>query len=189
MADRRTTYAALLRGINVGGNTMVGMAALAKCFEALGFEDVRTYINSGNVIFRTRSGRPRSLETKIERALTATFRYNIMVVVRSFDEMQALIERMPAKWRTPADERRNVIFLQHTIDSPGALKDLVAKPGVEELSYHPGVLFWSAKASDLARSNMLKIAGRPIYKAMTVRNVNTTRKIFELMQALEQRQP
>ncbi len=185
MPDRRTTYVALLRGINVGGNTMVGMAALAKCFEALGFEQVRTYINSGNVIFRA-SSRPRALETRIERALTATFGHDIMVVVRSFAEMKVLVERMPATWRRPADERRNVIFLRHTIDNRNALKDLVPKPGIEELEYHAGVLFWSAKTGALTRSNMLKAVSKPIYKAMTVRNVNTTRKLFELMQALEQ---
>lgn len=182
---RRTTYAALLRGINVGGNTIVPMAALKKCFEALGFDDVRTYINSGNVIFRSASTQPRTLETRIERALTATFGHKIRVVIRSFDEMRKLVAAIPDRWQKAADERRNVIFLRHTIDNRDALKDLVAKPGIEELTYHPGVLFWSAKTSDLTRSNMLKVGRMPIYGEMTVRNVNTTRKILELMQEAE----
>jgi uncharacterized protein (DUF1697 family) len=182
MPERRITYVALLRGVNVGGNTMVSMAALKKCCEALGFEQVRTYINSGNVIFKSPSKKPRELETRIERALTATFRHNIKVVVRSCAEMKALIERMPRTWQTPLDERRYVIFLRHTIDNPTALELFVPKPGIERLEYQPGVLFWSAKISDLAQSNMTKAVGLPLYKEMTVRNMNTTRKLFELMQ-------
>ena len=184
-SGRRTTYAALLRGINVGGNTIVPMAALKKCFEALGFDDVRTYINSGNVIFRSASTQPRTLEARIERALTATFGHKIRVVIRSFDEMKKLVAAIPDRWQKAADERRNVIFLRHTIDNRDALKDFVAKPGIEELTYHPGVLFWSAKTSDLTKSNMLKVGRTPIYREMTVRNVNTTRKILELMQEAE----
>jgi uncharacterized protein (DUF1697 family) len=184
-AAQPTTYVALLRGINVGGNAMVGMTDLKKCFEALRLERVRTYINSGNVIFRTASVRPRALETKIERALTETFGRKIRVVVRSYDEMKALIERMPRSWQNAADERRNVIFLRHTIDNRAALDGLVAKPGIEQLEYHPGVLFWTSKTSDLTRSNMLKVSRLPIYKEMTVRNVNTTRKIFQLMREAE----
>ncbi len=182
---RPTTYAALLRGINVGGNTIVSMAALKKCFEALGFDCVRTYINSGNVIFRSASTQPRALEARIERALTQTFGHKIRVVLRSFDEMTRLLSAMPGRWQKAADERRNVIFLRHTIDNREALKALVAKPGIEELEYHPGVLFWSAKTSDLTKSNMLKVGRMPIYQDMTVRNVNTTRKIVELMQQAE----
>jgi uncharacterized protein (DUF1697 family) len=185
MPKRSTTYVALLRGINVGGNTIVSMAALKKCFEALGFGGVRTYINSGNVIFQSGSARPRVLEGRIERALTKVFGHDIVVVVRSFDEMKAVVEEMARLWPTPRDERRNAIFLRHTIDNREALKTLVAKPGIEQLAYYPGVLFWSAKTSDLTKSNMLKVSGMPIYKEMTVRNVNTTRKIFELMQFAE----
>ncbi len=184
-AKRPTTYAALLRGVNVGGNAMVAMRDLRTCFEALGFDGVRTYINSGNVIFRSASVQPRALEARIERALTRTFGHKIRVVVRSFDEMKRLLAAMPRRWQQDDDERRNVIFLRHTIDNRDALADLVAKPGIEELTYHPGVIFWSAKTSDLTRSNMLKVGRMAIYQEMTVRNVNTTRKIVELMQEAE----
>ena len=48
-------------------------------------------------------------------------------------------------------------------------------------NYYPGVLFWSAKTSDLTKSNMLKLSSKPIYKEMTIRMFNTTRKIYEMM--------
>lgn len=186
MSGDPITYVALLRGINVGGNRLVSMANLKKSFEALGLTRVRTYINSGNVIFQSGSARPRALESRIEGELTRQSGHEIVVIVRSFDEMKSLIGRMPAAWHKPRDERRNVIFLRHTIDNRQVLAGLVPKPGIEALEYHPGVLFWSARTSDLTRSNMLKVSRLPIYQEMTVRNLNTTRKIFELMGQLEE---
>jgi uncharacterized protein (DUF1697 family) len=182
MPRRPITYVALLRGINVGGNTLVNMQELKRCFEALGFASVRTYIASGNVIFQSPSSRARVLETTIERALTESFDHTITVVVKSLEEMRSIVAAIPRRWAAARDERHNVIFLRHTIDSREALKALTARPYVEEFTYHPGVLFWSAKIKDLNISNMLKISRLPIYREMTVRNLNTTRKVCELME-------
>lgn len=172
---------ALLRGINVGGNKLVNMAELRACFEKLGFKNVQTHINSGNVIFKTKLTDPRLLETTIETALYATFSHRVAVVVRSFNEIQRLISQIPRSWSKPASQKCNVIFLRHSVDNRKALEGLSAKPGIEELDYFPGVLFWSAKTSDLTKSNMLKINRLGIYKEMTVRNLNSTRKIYEIM--------
>lgn len=177
-----TTYVALLRGINVGGNTIVSMVGLKMCFEKLDFSDVKTYSNSGNVIFRTAQEDPRVLETTIEKALNDIFEHPIIVVVRSFVQMRKLMTTIPKSWHTDTDQKCNVIFLRHTIDNPYILASLAPKTSIEELHYHPGVLFWSAKTSDLTKSAMLKLATKPIYKEMTVRIFNTTRKIYRIMQ-------
>jgi uncharacterized protein (DUF1697 family) len=58
---------------------------------------------------------------------------------------------------------------------------LPVKSNIEELVYRPGALLWSALASEASRSNMVKVASLKIYKDMTVRNLNTTRKLYELM--------
>lgn len=183
MAGAQITYVALLRGINVGGHTTISMAGLKTCFEELDYDHVKTYINSGNVIFRTTIPDPRALETTIEKALTATFGHQVTVVVRSFSDMKKLLRQIPDSWQTASDQKCNVIFLRHAIDNPKALKDLQPKPGIEELHYHPGVLFWSAQTSNLSKSNMLKVSQSPLYKQMTIRNLTTTRKIYELMQS------
>src|SRR5512141_1230690 len=75
-------YVALLRGINVGGNNLIRMADLRACLEADGFDDVRTYIQSGNVVF-TASGGPATLTERLERTLSAAFGYEATVAVRS----------------------------------------------------------------------------------------------------------
>ena len=185
MSQQLTTYVALLRGINVGGNTMVKMADLKACFEDLGLQQVSTYINSGNVLFRSSQTDPRKLEAAIEAALTKQFSYNIRTVVRSLDEIRHMMRQLPKSWQHPEDKKCNVIFLSHTIDKPDILDGFNPKPGIEEVYYHPGVLFWSAQTSQLTKSDMLKTASRPVYKEMTIRILNTAKKIYDLMQALD----
>lgn len=178
---KQTTYVAWLRGINVGGNRLVPMAQLRTCFEDLGFESVSTYINSGNVIFKAPAGKSVALEPKIEKELTKRFKHEIAVVVRSLAEMEKVVAKIPKGWSVSKDVRCNVIFLKADIDNKKSLAELEAKPGIEELTVQPGVLFWSANASTLTKTNMLKLASNPLYKRMTIRNLNTTLKVADLM--------
>ena len=78
-------YVALLRGINVGGKNLIKMAALKACFEANAFEDVATYIQSGNVVFASPETRAAELTQRIEAILAETFGYQATVVVRKRD--------------------------------------------------------------------------------------------------------
>ena len=180
-------YVALLRGINVGGNSLVNMAKLKECFEELEYKHVTTYINSGNVIFAANKHN-RQLEEEIETELEKKFKFSIRVVVRSLVEMENVMQQIPEKWNHQSDWRHNVIFLSHRIDTKDSFKDFVPKEGIEEMHYFPGVLLWSAKTSDLTKSTMLKVNRSPLYKEMTVRGFNTTKKIFELMKNLEKGQ-
>jgi uncharacterized protein (DUF1697 family) len=175
-------YVALLRGINVGGNNIIPMAALAQTFEGLGFANVRTYIASGNVIFDAPKASPRKLEEKIEHALTKAHAYAARIVLRDRAQMLATVEHLPAAWRKPKpDVRYNVLFLRHTIDTPAIFDKLAPKPGIESVTYHPGVLFWSAPVATITRTQMQKLTLLSIYKDVTVRNLNTTKKLAELM--------
>lgn len=180
-----TVYVALLRGVNVGGNNIVSMAALRDSFARLGAQDVATYINSGNVLFRSRETDPRKLERKIDRMLEAEHGLKGRTIVRNASEMARLIETISKTWKRHADWRYNVIFLRHAIDSESVLDGLKPKPEIERVVYCPGTLLWCARLSGLTRTDMLKLASRSIYQEMTVRNVNTTMKLFELMQRME----
>src|SRR5688572_1279250 len=95
---RKTVFVAFLRGINVGGNNKVSMARLKACFEEMGFEAVKTYINSGNVIFADSADNSDKLAAKIERSLEAEFKLALAVVVKSQAEMQVVVESMPKAW-------------------------------------------------------------------------------------------
>jgi uncharacterized protein (DUF1697 family) len=179
--SKNIPYVALLRGINVGGKNLISMQSLKESFKNLGFLNVTSYINSGNIIFTSSQTDARALERKIERMLSLEYNHAGKVVIRNLSEMSELIKKLPDIWSDDKLWKHNVIFLRHTIDSKKILESLSPKPEIEEVQYHPGVLLWSARTSDLARSNMLQLSKQHIYQEMTVRNLNTTKKIYELM--------
>ena len=179
--SRLTVFVALLRGVNVGGNNMISMKSLKESFEKMGFANVSTYINSGNLIFQSKEDDPRKLETKIEQMLSSDYQLDSKVVVRSLAEMEKLVEALPRSWNDDSSWRYNVIFLRHSIDSEKILAELPVKSDIEQIVYRPGALLWSAQASKLTQTSMVKLSSRKIFHDMTVRNLNTTRKLYELM--------
>lgn len=179
-------YVALLRGINVGGNNVIPMRALAATFEGLDLDGVRTYIQSGNVLFSTRARDLRALEKRLEGAVKKAHGCAPRIVVKSRPEMRALEKSLPASWKKPSPDRRyNVIFLRHAIDDEGVLQKLEPKPkpGIDEVAYRPGAILWSIRIAGATRSAMSRIVGSPIYEHITVRNLNTTRKLCALLEA------
>jgi uncharacterized protein (DUF1697 family) len=171
-------YVALLRGVNVGGKGLLSMADLRAAFEACGAADVRTYINSGNVVFRHRPVDARKLEVKAERAIPIPTK----VVIKTLAEYETIVRAVPADWKDDQDWRVYVMFLRHTIDSPEILGRIAVNAEVEQLLYTPGALLWSADRSGLTRSRVAKL-GKAIGQEMTARNLNTTRKLYELLKS------
>jgi uncharacterized protein (DUF1697 family) len=89
------TYVALLRGVNVGGRAQVSMRDLRAAFEALGHDDVSTYIQSGNVIFRGRSRSAARVRTELEQSIADEFGLAVTVILRTSAELAALVNRNP----------------------------------------------------------------------------------------------
>ena len=183
-AKTSNVFVALLRGVNVGGKNNLSMSALKTNLSKAGFEDVTTYINSGNVLFTSSQTDARKLETNIERLLTTQHKLECKVVVRSLSEMKKLVESLPANWKGDESWAHNVMFLRHSIDSKDVLKELAPKPEIEKVLYRPGAVLWSARRSDIKQSTMNKLSSRKIFQHMTVRNPNTTRKLYELMKKM-----
>jgi uncharacterized protein (DUF1697 family) len=178
-------YVALLRGINVGGNNMVSMKSLKENFERLGFQNVRTYINSGNVVFSTPETDPQDLEERIDRMLEQKYRLKGRTVVRTRRDVAAIVKTLNQEDTSDPEWRCNVIFLRNTIDPKKTLKRLDLKAEIERVVCCPGTWVWFASVRDLPRSTMMKLGRTPLYQEMTVRNVNTTRAILALMEAAE----
>jgi uncharacterized protein (DUF1697 family) len=178
-------YVAFLRGINVGGKNIVSMASLKANFEQIGLQDVRTYINSGNVLFRAAPIGERDLETRIDRMLSRKYRLKAKTVVRSYAAMARLMKTMTSAWTADRRWRYNVIFLRHKVDSERVLAGIEIKRALERVVYCPGTLLWSSRLSILGRTAMLKLSTRPVYQEMTVRNANTTTRVFALMQHMQ----
>jgi uncharacterized protein (DUF1697 family) len=178
-------YVALLRGINVGGNNLIKMAALRACFENQGLLEVVTYIQSGNVVFGATGGAADTLCRRIERALTTAFQYEASVIVRTHREMQRIVAQAPKGFGAWPDKyRSDVIFLKAPLTAAAAIKSVSTAPGVDEA--HPGgdVLYFSRLISQASRSRLSKIVSSPIYKCVTIRNWKTTTKLLEMMNAL-----
>lgn len=183
------TYACLLRGINVGGNNIIPMAALKETFEELGYTDVATLIASGNVVFCGKRASVRSIETRLEHQLAKRFDYAAKVVVKTCDELAAIVATAPRGWARPADatHRYYVMFLRHTIDHANLLETITPRATIEWLDYTPGALYWRAVKKDLGRSTVAKQLSAS-YADMTVRNWNTTRKLAAVVAATASRQ-
>jgi uncharacterized protein (DUF1697 family) len=177
-----TTYVALLRGINVGGKNLIKMAELKACFETGGFEDVATYIQSGNVVFRSAGSGSAALAGRIEETLTATFGYPASVVLRSRAQMRAIVDGAPRGFGSdPAAYRYDVLFLKEPLTARVALKDVPTRPGVDTAHAGRGVLYFSRLTSRASQSRLGKIVSLPIYQSLTIRNWNTTTKLLQLM--------
>ena len=76
------------------------------------------------------------------------------------------------------------MYLRHSIDSENVLDLLEPKSDIERVVYRPGALLWSVRVSDVTRTSMVKLSGRKIFQDMTVRNLNTTKKLYELMKKM-----
>src|SRR5262245_64425704 len=111
-----TSYVALLRGINVGGNAMVSMKELKTCFERLGLRDVLTYINSGNIIFKDSRRDTPKLTQLIESGIKTHCKMDIRVVIKSQQEIAAICRKMPRDWVTDKIMRTDVMFLWDDAD-------------------------------------------------------------------------
>ena len=177
-------YVALLRGINVGGNNKIDMKLLKEAFERIGMESVVTYINSGNVIFTDLEHSKTELVTLIENAIFESFQLHIRVLIRSIDDFDHMMKILPESWKNDEDMKCDVLFLWEEMDSETLLAELVMKPKIDRVLYAPGAILWSVDKRDITSSGLMKLVGTTLYKNMTVRNANTTRKVYKIMQRL-----
>jgi uncharacterized protein (DUF1697 family) len=173
-------YLALLRGINVGGKNKVEMSRLKTVFESIGATEVRTYINSGNVIFVHDRG-PTRLSAAIERAIEAEFGFEVRIVLRTADDVKSLAKAIPAAWKEDSAMRCFVMFLWDDVDDPSVLDQLTIKDDIDDVKYVPGTIVWRVDRDVVTRSGMMRLVSDDLYKQMTIRNVNTVRKLADLM--------
>jgi uncharacterized protein (DUF1697 family) len=169
-------YVALLRGINVGGNNKVPMKELKKIFEDLGFSNVLTYINSGNVIFETNK---KVAVKSIEKALQVALGFEVRVLVKEAKTLFKIVKEMPQEWVNDSEQKTDVIFLWDEFASKKTI-DLIKTTEVDTLQYIDGAIVWNVKKVNYKKSGMKSFIGTLVYKNMTARNSNTVRKLAEL---------
>src|SRR5436853_2792424 len=127
-------YVAFLRGINVGGHKLIGMKDLSRMFEAMGFGDVRTYIQSGNVIFEDSSADAELVTERAETGLREALGYEVKVILRTMDEVEGLVAGNPFKGVEPdTNAKMYVTFLAEEPKSTPQLPFKSSEKGFEIL--------------------------------------------------------
>ena len=167
-------YIALLRGINVGNSVKINMKELKALFEQCGFSNVSTYINSGNVLFKS-NDKKNSITENIQKALHITTGNEVKVLVKTKSEMVKIANTIPDDWQNNDDEKTDVAYLFESIDNENIINKLPIKKEYIQVIYVEGALIWNVRREDYNKSHLNKIISHKVYKDMTIRNVNTAR--------------
>jgi len=176
-------YLALLRGINVGGKNIIKMSDLKACFEELGFSNVLTYIQSGNVLFQSSEKDKTALTKKIEKGLSKKFDYVPQLVTITHKELDKIVHDAPKGFGKDLQKYRcDVIFLKEPLIVKEAMKNVRLRDGVDNAYAGKTVLYFSRLTSRASQSYLSKIIVLPMYQNMTIRNWNTTTKLLALME-------
>ncbi|HET7301867.1 MAG TPA: DUF1697 domain-containing protein [Candidatus Saccharimonadales bacterium] len=177
-------YLALFRGVNVGGKNRLSMAELKTCLEGMGLKNVRTYINSGNAVFEA-DEQANQVRRKIEQALAKKFTFDsdlIKVLVISKEQLAAIVRSAPKGFgETPEVYYSDVAFLIDE-DAQKAFDAFELNPEVDTIWMGEGVIYYRRLGALRTKSRLSKIIGKPVYKNMTIRNWNTTKKLLALLE-------
>ena len=176
-------FLALLRGINVGGQNVIAKAELIRCFEDLGFTSVRTYIQSGNVLFRSGETSVAALTRAVEQRLSERLGRAVRAVVLPRARYRAAVRSAPDGWGRDDDRKHNAMFTLRGVTPRLAVAQLPAlKPDIESVATGPGVIFWSLSKAHQTRTAWMKLAADPIYQRVTIRNHRTVLRLLELLE-------
>ena len=176
-------YIALLRGVNISGKNKVPMAELKKCFEAHGFVEVKTCLNSGNVIFSGDEADVAVLTGRIEQMIQQQFGMDIPVFIIPQEELADILRHAPAWWGTEDKAiYDNLIFILPPATFSDVYREIGApKEGLEQIQEYQSVVFWSFSRKDYQKTNWWpKTARADIGSKLTIRTANTVCRVVEM---------
>ena len=175
-------YIALLRGINISGKNKIPMAELKKNFETLAFTNVKTYLNSGNVILNSDNSKEYIVDD-IRTLIKKKFNLEIPVYVIDYLELKDILEHNPNWWGTNNKEiYDNIIFVMPPISSKDVF-DSIGEPSkdIDKVEEYNNIIFWSFDLNNYKKSNWWKrTATESVKDEITIRTANTMKKILEL---------
>lgn len=178
-------YIALLRGINISGKNKISMPELKKLLEENNYQNVSTYLNSGNIIFECNIDNKETIMDNIHTLIKTKFLLDIPVYITTDKELENILNNSPKWWGSSNKEiYDNLIFIipptkygeiYNTIGSP--------KEGLEQIEEYNNCIFWSFDLNNYRKSNWwVKTASTDIKDKITIRTANTMRKILEICQ-------
>lgn len=173
-------FISLLRGINVGGHNKIKMSDLKTLYESLGFSNVQTYIQSGNVIFESNNNDKVTLENGIKTEIKKVFNYDITVILRTSTELKNVVQNNPLADRYYDIKKLCVVFMksqpnnslvQELLDQFTGEEKFIFR-GKEIYAYYPNG-YGRSKADNNFYEKNLKVKS-------TARNWNSVNKIYYL---------
>ena len=176
-------YIALLRGINISGKNKISMPELKTALGEKGFADVKTYLNSGNVIFSEDETDAVKLAESICAIILETFHLEIPVFVISQDELKSLLSKAPSWWGNDNKDIYDNLIFAITPYSIETVAEKIGEPTekIEKVQICGNAAFWAFDRKLYAKANWWKKTAAPgIGEIVTIRTANTLRKIVEM---------
>jgi uncharacterized protein (DUF1697 family) len=175
-------YISMLRGINILGRKRVEMTRLREMLEGMGFEQVRTYINSGNVVFKTGKSAPSELSRRIEERMVAEFGFSALVITRTANELGRAIEGNPFVKESRSDPSRVFIGFLTQAAKADAVSKLQARATKAEQAHCCGKEIYVYYVDGMGRARLLThgVLERVLAVSVTMRNWNTVSKLYEM---------
>jgi len=182
------TYISILRGINVSGHKMIKMDALRQMYSGMGFKNVQTYIQSGNVIFQNKTTGTQKLENKISEKIIEHFSFEVPVIVKEFDELKEIVKGNPFINDNSKDTAHlHVTFLSAQPEKNNIEKIITGEYNADELSISDKAIYLccpkgygNSKLTNAFFESKLKVMA-------TTRNWKTTKELLSMAEKLEMR--
>jgi uncharacterized protein (DUF1697 family) len=174
-------YISLLRAVNVGGTGKIKMDALRQCYADLGFPDAKSYVQSGNVVFTSDELDPAKLAKTLDDGIQQTFGHRADVVIRTPDQMRAIIAGNPFKQHEDEPRYLHVVFLTAAPAAADVEATIAANTGPEKVEVRgEAVYIFYTNGSGRSKLSLkgLKVPG-------TARNWNSVRKLVEIAEGFE----
>ncbi len=178
-------YLCLLRGVNVGGKNTVSMAELKSRLTEAGFENVLSYINSGNILLESDMPADAVART-VEDVITKGFKLDSQLVkVRAImrDELEKIIKEAPKGFGTKPDTYYSDVAFMLDVPASELMKVTTPNSDIDTAWEGETVVYFQRLGAQRTKSRMSKIVGTPAYKCTTIRTWNTTIKLLQLMQS------
>jgi uncharacterized protein (DUF1697 family) len=168
----------------VGGKNPVPMADLRAALTSHGFTEVRTYIASGNVLLSAVDIDAGSVQEQFEQLLRTDFAVDTRVLILTRERWLAIAGAVPPTWQNDSTQKSDILFLFPEDDAPEIIQRLAPREGIDDARYVPGAVLWNVERNNQTRSALNRIVGTRTYKNLTIRNVNTVRKLTEFCDTL-----
>lgn len=178
-------YIVLLRGVNISGKNKVSMPKLKQLLEENSYQNISTYLNSGNIIIESNINNKELIIENISKIIEFNFNIKIPIYIMTVPELEDILNNSPSWWGTTNKEiYDNLIFIippttyeevYNTIGSP--------KENIDQIEEYHSTIFWSFVLKDYHKSTWwIKTASTSITNKITIRTANTMKKLLQLSQ-------